>query len=75
MTAAAPAAENWGSTVEVLLFTAVAVVLYLVSDRLLDALERRVGRRFEYRSVFFFAILLVLALVTFSALQRLAGGD
>jgi hypothetical protein len=61
--------------VEVLLFTAVAVVLYLVSDRLLDALERRAGRRFEYRSVFFFAILLVLTLVTFSVLQRLAGGD
>ncbi len=58
---------------EVLLFTAVAVVLYLVSDRLLDAFERRAGRRFEYRSVIFFGILLVLAVATFSALQRLAG--
>lgn len=60
---------------EALLFTAVAVVLYLVSDRLLDALERRAGRRFEYRSVIFFFILLVFAVVSFSALQRLAGGD
>ena len=59
---------------EALLFTAVAVVLYLVSDRLLDALERRAGRRFEYRSVIFFVILLVLAVSTFSALRRLAGG-
>ncbi len=58
---------------EVLLFTAVAVVLYLVSDRLLDAFERRAGRRFEHRSVIFFVILLVLAVATFSALQRLAG--
>ena len=60
---------------EILLFTAVAVVLYLVSDRLLDALERRAGRRFEYRSVIFFVILLVLAVTTFSALQRFAGAD
>ena len=59
---------------EILLFTAVAVVLYLVSDRLLDAFERRAGRRFEYRSVFFFLILLVLAIATFSSLRRLAGG-
>jgi hypothetical protein len=60
--------------VEILLFTSVAVVLYLVSDRLLDAFERRAGRRFEYRSVFFFLILLVLAMATFSSLRRLAGG-
>ena len=59
---------------EVLLFTAVAVVLYVVSDRLLDAFERRAGRRFEYRSVFFFVILLVLAVATFSVLRRFAGG-
>ena len=44
---------------EVILFTAVAAVLYLVSDRLLLLLEARAGRRFEYRSLVFFAILLV----------------
>jgi membrane-anchored glycerophosphoryl diester phosphodiesterase (GDPDase) len=60
--------------VEALLFTAVAVVLYLVSDRLLDALERRAGRRFEYRSMIFFAILLVLAVLTFAAVQHLVAG-
>jgi hypothetical protein len=59
---------------EMLLFTALAVILYLVSDRLLDVLERRAGRRFEYRSVIFFAILLVLAVLTFSAVQRLGPG-
>ena len=57
-----------------LLFTALAVVLYLVSDRALNALEVRAGRRFEYRSLIFFAILLVLAVLAFSAVQQLAPG-
>ena len=60
--------------VEALLFTALAVVLYLVADRLLDALERRAGRRFEYRSVVFFAILLLLAVLTFAVVRRFGPG-
>jgi hypothetical protein len=57
---------------EMLLFTALAVVLYLVADRALNALEVRAGRRFEYRSLIFFAILLALAIAVFSAVQRFA---
>jgi hypothetical protein len=57
-------------TVQMLLFTALAVVLYLVSDRALNALEVRAGRRFEYRSLIFFVILLALALLAFSAVQH-----
>jgi len=57
-----------------LLFTVLAVVLYLVADRALNALEARAGRRFEYRSLIFFVILLVLALLAFSAVRRLATG-
>lgn len=59
---------------QALLFTVLAVVLYLVSDRLLVALETRAGRRFENRTLVFFGILLVLAVVTFSAVQRFATG-
>ena len=59
---------------QLVLFTVLAVVLYLVSDRILDALERRAGRRFDNRSLVFFAILLALALVTFSLVQRYAPG-
>jgi hypothetical protein len=61
--------------VQILLFTVVAVVLYLAADRLLDALELRAGRRFEYRSVYFFVILLVLAVTAFSLVQRFAAGS
>jgi hypothetical protein len=58
--------------VEVILFTAVAAALYLVADRLLLLIEARAGRRFEYRSVIFFAILLALAVVTFAAIRQFA---
>ena len=60
---------------EMLLFTALAVVLYLVADRALNALEVRAGRRFEYRSLIFFVILLALAIAVFSAVQRFAPGS
>ena len=59
---------------QIVLFTVLAIVLYLVADRLLVALEMRAGRRFEYRSLIFFAILLVLAVLAFAAVQRLAPG-
>jgi membrane-anchored glycerophosphoryl diester phosphodiesterase (GDPDase) len=59
---------------EMLLFTALAVALYLAADRVLDAVERRAGRRFEYRSVIFFAILLVLAMLAFAAVRHWAPG-
>lgn len=61
-------------SVEMLLFTALAAVLYLVADRVLDAAERRAGRRFEYRSVIFFTILLVLALAAFALVRRYGPG-
>lgn len=60
---------------QILLFTALAVVLYLVADRALNAIELRAGRRFEHRSLIFFAILLVLALAAFSAVQHFAPGS
>ncbi len=59
---------------QILLFTTLAVVLYLVADRVLNALELRAGRRFEYRSLIFFVILLLLALLAFSLVQSLAPG-
>ncbi|MCO5106973.1 MAG: hypothetical protein M9907_07800 [Burkholderiaceae bacterium] len=54
-------------------FVITAAVLYLVADRLLDALERRAGRRFEQRSLVFFALLLGMALVTFALIRQLSG--
>ena len=51
-------------------FTFVAVILYFVSDWILNRIEIAAGRRFEYRSLIFFVILLTLALISFSLIQR-----
>jgi len=56
--------------VELLLFTVLAIALYVGADRVLDALERRAGRRFEYRSLYFFGLLLVMATVAFAIVRR-----
>lgn len=56
---------------EVVYFTLVGILLYLVADRALRGIESALGRTLEFRSVVFFAILLVLALGTFTLIQRL----
>lgn len=58
---------------DIIYFTVAAILLYLVSDRLLGMAEIRAGRRFEHRSLIFFAILLTLALATFSLIRQLTG--
>lgn len=52
-------------------FTLVAILLYLVADRALRAIESAAGRTLEYRSLVFFAILLLLALGTFALIRSL----
>lgn len=54
-----------------LIYTVVGIVLYVVSDALLDRLERRRGQRFEQRSIIFFAIIAVLAILTFQLIEWL----
>jgi hypothetical protein len=54
-------------------FTLVAIVLYLVSDWLLERIEVAAGRRFEHRSLLFFAILLTLALSSFALIRAYKG--
>ncbi|MBF0425327.1 MAG: hypothetical protein HQL66_05880 [Magnetococcales bacterium] len=53
-----------------LIFVLVGVALYLMTDRLIEALERRRGARFEYRSVIFFLLILMFSLVTFQLIER-----
>ena len=59
----------------VIYFSAVAILLYLVSDWILNRIEVAAGKRFEYRSLIFFAILLVLSLTTFSLIQVYTGNS
>ena len=52
-----------------LIFTVVAVLLYIVTGKILDLMEHRAGRRFEHRSIIFFVLLLGLALSSFALIQ------
>lgn len=58
---------------EILLFTAVAVFLYVVADRILVAVETARGAAFGQRTVVFFVLLLTLALTSFAILRALLG--
>jgi hypothetical protein len=51
------------------------ISLYLVSDWILDRLEVSRGARFKYRSVIFFAIIMVLAFVSFNFVKFLLLGS
>ncbi len=56
---------------EMVLYTVIAVVLYLVSDRILGYLESMYGKVLPYRSVIFFVIILILAVSVFSIMESL----
>ncbi len=56
---------------EMVYFTIAGIALYFVSDWILERVEIARGGRFENRTLIFFVILLVLALVTFSLIRRL----
>jgi hypothetical protein len=56
-----------------LYFTITAVLLYLFSDWLLNKIEAYYGKRLEYRSAIFFVIIMVLAVGSFSIIDRIVG--
>lgn len=56
---------------EMILFTVVGIVLYVVSDRILNLIEIRRGERLPNRSVVFFFIFLSLAVVSFGLIRGL----
>jgi len=56
---------------EILLFTGVAIALYLAADWVLQAIEIRKGSPLKNRQVIFFVIFLVMATVSFELLQRM----
>ena len=56
---------------EIILFTGVGIVLYLLCDRLLILLEKMHGDPLPGRSAIFFVLILTLSLVTFSLMRTL----
>jgi len=58
---------------EALYFTITAIALYFFSDWLLQRLETVLGRRLEHRTLYFFFILLILAVSSFALIRNLTG--
>ena len=54
-------------------FTITAIFLYLASDMILTKIEAKRGKPLPNRSVIFFAIILVLAVVSFRLIELLMG--
>lgn len=67
----APLQSHGDATLEIVLFTIVAVALYFAADWALRTLERVHGTQLPYRNVIYFVIILVLTLASFEFLQRL----
>ncbi len=58
---------------EVVYFTLTAIACYMISDWALKRMETMAGRRFEHRTLIFFAMILSLALVSFALVRKLVG--
>lgn len=54
-------------------FIFAAIALYFVSDWILQRLEIAFGRRFDNRSLIFFALLLALSLISFALIRHFTG--
>jgi hypothetical protein len=59
---------------QAVLFTVVAVALYLSCDRVLLHVEARLGRRLEHRTLVFFAMLMTSSLLCFALIRHLLEG-
>jgi len=56
---------------ELIYFTLVGIILYIVSDKIVLTIERKRGERLPNRSVVFFFIIIILAVISFSVIQSL----
>ena len=59
---------------EVLAFTANAIIIYLLTDWIIRAIEKKRGEALKWRQAVFFAIILVLALISFRVLRLVFSG-
>ncbi len=57
---------------EIILFTAVGIGLYVLCDQLLALIERFHGNPLPYRSVIFFVMIFALAMTAFELINRFA---
>jgi predicted PurR-regulated permease PerM len=57
--------------IDILLFTLNAIIIYLLADWIIRALEKRKGQVLKNRQIVFFVVFLALALISFNLLPML----
>jgi hypothetical protein len=53
-----------------IVYTITAIILYVVSDWIVNQIEISMGKRLKYRSVLFFVIIMTLAIGSFEIIDR-----
>jgi hypothetical protein len=56
---------------EIIVFTLNAILVYLLADWIIRAIEQKKGKVLKYRQVIFFAVFLSLALISFNVLRTI----
>jgi hypothetical protein len=56
---------------EVVLFTLNAIIIYLLADWIIRAIEKKKGEALKNRQIVFFVVFLALALISFNLLPML----
>lgn len=56
---------------EMIYYTVAALVLYGVSDYILNSIEIKMGKRLPHRSFYFLIIITILSLVSFSVIRTI----
>lgn len=54
-------------------YTLIAILLYFLSDWILNRIEYAMGKRLKYRSVVFFFIIMTLSVTAFEYIGRIVG--
>jgi hypothetical protein len=62
-----------GLMTEILIFTLNAIFVYLFSDWIIRTLEEKRGEALKHRQIIFFAVFLILVLVSFQLLRSIFG--
>ena len=60
---------------EIILFTGVGIVLYLVTGQILAMLEKIHGELLPQRNIIFFVLIVALSLPTFAVMRSLTGAQ
>lgn len=60
---------------EILIYTASGILLYILADAALRFIEKLHGEPLPYRSVIFFVMIFMMAMILFQVIRMIYAGD